>query len=470
MAAHLVFLPWALGTMHVWSQCISFGFSVLSFGLALVPRTYTDGFAGTKSFRVIMWPKLVRFPVFWIGLGLMLYILVQALNPAWIYCTDGRVWWLQGLNPIRWLPSGMATPFDQASPWRSLMICATAWMTTCAIWTGFTRRRSLHRLLLTLALNGVVLSVVGIVQKLTGATDILWHFPAPVTYFFATIIYKNHATGYLNLTLAVALGLVLWYRERADRRMEPSDPSLVMLLAVLTIFTADLFTTSRLGMALGGVGLGLGILVYGLLILRQGRTTGNFLPCMLTVVIVVAFAAVGFSLVNWGSLSGAYQRLLKNDQNVSVIARIHARDATWQMFSDNPVTGYGAGAFRFYFPVYQKQYPDICQQQVWTGREIVIRPAFWEFAHNDYVQCLAELGLIGTAFVAAIVGFWLVRFGRQKRWMHPIGFGAVIAMALTAVQCWADFELHNPAILITLGAILTAASGWVVIEKERTHT
>jgi hypothetical protein len=38
----LVFLPWAFGTMHVWSQVTALGLSAMGFAVALWPRIY-DG-------------------------------------------------------------------------------------------------------------------------------------------------------------------------------------------------------------------------------------------------------------------------------------------------------------------------------------------------------------------------------------------------------------------------------------------
>ena len=39
----------------------------------------------------------LRARIFWLGLMFLLYILIQALNPAWEYVTDGRSWWLRGV-------------------------------------------------------------------------------------------------------------------------------------------------------------------------------------------------------------------------------------------------------------------------------------------------------------------------------------------------------------------------------------
>lgn len=64
----LVFLPWALGGMKLWAQQIAFGLAALAFVLALIPRTYDDRYHAGGNLRLYMWPKLLRFPIFWLGL------------------------------------------------------------------------------------------------------------------------------------------------------------------------------------------------------------------------------------------------------------------------------------------------------------------------------------------------------------------------------------------------------------------
>jgi O-antigen ligase len=468
VALHLVFLPWALGTMHVWSQCVSFGLSIVSFGLAVRPRNYTGEYTEEAPFRLHPLRKLMHFPIFWLGLLLLLYILIQALNPAWEYVTNGSFWWMQGIPCIEWLPTGMRTPFAQASPWHSLMIYSSAWMTVCAIWIGFTRRRCLHGLLVVLVINGTLFALVGVAQKLTGAREILWFLPESVDFFFATIIYKNHAAAFLNLILMAALGLALWHHERASQQLARSDPSFTVLIGALLLFTADLFTNSRMGMILGATGILLGLAAFGISVLQERKLVGGPLPLLLMAMFLAGFLGFGLSRVDWSQISKRFAALWSDDNGTAVESRNLAREATWEMFQDNPVTGWGAGSFRFYFPVYQQRYPEIFNQSYMrNGKKVIGRRLYWEYAHNDYVQCLAEFGLIGSALVAAICGYWLVAFGRQRRWTHPVALGAVGALGLTATHCWVDFQLHNPANLITLGALLTLALSWTAFSRKQ---
>src|SRR3954465_6829316 len=80
VGAHLVFLPWALGGMRPWAHFISLGLALIGFAVALLPRNYTEEYTGSTRFRLLTWPKLIKFPIFWLGLLLLAYITIQGLN------------------------------------------------------------------------------------------------------------------------------------------------------------------------------------------------------------------------------------------------------------------------------------------------------------------------------------------------------------------------------------------------------
>src|SRR6185437_13950716 len=104
----LCFLPWALGTMHRWSQIISLAISLVAFLIALSPRTYAGELVGDGApFRIEPWFKLVHFPIFWIGLGMLAYIGMQIANPSWQYSRSETQWWLVRIKNVPWLPTGM---------------------------------------------------------------------------------------------------------------------------------------------------------------------------------------------------------------------------------------------------------------------------------------------------------------------------------------------------------------------------
>ncbi len=104
---HLCFLPWALGTMHLWSQCTSLALAIVGFIVAAQPRCYTEAQTGTEAVRVRPLQRLWRFPLFWIGLLVLVYIATQGINPAWRYRSNAAYWWIEPIKHLPWLPHGM---------------------------------------------------------------------------------------------------------------------------------------------------------------------------------------------------------------------------------------------------------------------------------------------------------------------------------------------------------------------------
>ena len=141
------------------------------------------------SFRLVMWPRLAKFPICWLGLALLAYVTAQALNPAWAYVQEGKGWWMQSIAHRAWLPPGVQVPFERGGPWRMLIIYASIWLTVCSVWVGFTRRRALQALFILIAANGVVLAVFGIAQRLLGNGKMFGFYDSPNGSFFSSFIY-----------------------------------------------------------------------------------------------------------------------------------------------------------------------------------------------------------------------------------------------------------------------------------------
>ncbi len=465
VGALLCFMPWALGTMHVWSQFVSLGLASAAFIVSLINRHYRDELAPQGDFKLIMWPKLLRFPLAWLGLLLLAYILVQALNPAWVYARDTKSWWLNPVDNITWLPSGMDTPYKDMNPWRVLVIYSTVWLTVCALWVGVTRRVTVQWLFSVIAANGALLAILGILQKVTGATKILWFWDTKgITYFFSTIIYKNHAGAYFNLVLMLTVGLLYWHFSRAERRLDRSSPAPVFGFICVLLGISVLLTNSR-GAIILLMGFSL-IAFIGFIVrctLYRSESRSPWTVTLLCAVFVL-FVGLGAYFLNAGTSFERVGKLIENRHtDGSVVSRTLVRDATWEMAKDNLVTGWGAGSYRHYFPVYQRHYPDI--HIVPWNKNLRMR---WEYAHNDYVQLLAELGLIGASILAAMLLAGLRHFVRHRVWQRPHLMFILLALTITAAHAWVDFQFHNPAILVLWCASAALVGRWTEFESRST--
>lgn len=456
ISAHLCFLPWALGGMRIWSQLISLVLSAIGFVLALVPRNYTEEHTGANRFRLVPWPRLIKFPIFWIGLGLLALIVIQALNPAWEYQTNGRAWWMRKIDHISWLPTGVIAPFEKWNQWRMLVIYASAFLTVCSIWVAFSRRRTLQWLLLTLAANGLLVAVVGVAQRITKASKIYWSVESANPQFFSSFIYKNHGGAYLDIILAITCGLATWYYLRGLRRMEKSNPSGVLAFFATFIAIAILISYARgatmvmLGFLLGSTGA---LSVHQLTLPKESRKPIIAIALLL---LFGFFLKTGLDALRSGEAWDRLRRgMMREDLSLNIRGRATA--AALEMLGESWKTGVGAGGFRFVFPTYQYRHSELIADQ---GISM-----FWEHAHNDLVQFPIELGVIGAGLVVIALGYWVACLCRNYFWENPLSSSLIFGALLLLVYAWWDFPFQCPAVLTTWFALWTVAPMWARFEE-----
>lgn len=457
VAFHVCALPWAIGAMRLWAQIPSFALAIVGLIVALLPRYYTEEHTGMQSFKLVPWPKLLRFPVFWIGLALLGYVAAQALNPAWGYRSDGKVWWMRKLEYITWLPTGVEAPFDRWGPWRLLMIYATVWLTVCTVWIGITRRRTLQVFFLVLAVNGLALALFGLVQRTMGNGKLFWFWRSPNSSFFSSFVYKNHAGYYLNLSLAITCGLAGWYYLRGLRRMEKSNPSGVFVFCATCIAVAVLMSFAR-----GATVFMLGFLCItsAVFVIHQLRAPAEHRKPMIVVGLSLAFAAFLFTGLRAMDSDQAWLRLKRGvlEEDVSLEARRTATRAAIEMLQDTWPAGTGAGSFRFLFSTYQQHYPEIYHR----GRTRM----WWEHAHNDIVQFPIELGLAGTALLLAGLGWVCFAALKAYVWENPLSMCIVLGLLALLGSSWWDFPFQNPAILMLAAVLFITSTMWARFEES----
>lgn len=457
VCTHLVFLPWAIGGMRPWSQFISLALAVVGFTLALCPRSYTEEHTGANRFRLIPWPKLIKFPLFWIGLALLAYVTLQALNPAWEYATNGRTRWMNRIDHIAWLPSGVRVPFERWGPWRMLLIYGSVFLTICTVWVSLTRRRSLQVVFTTVAINGLLLAALGVAQRLVGNGRIFWFYESPAPGFFSTFVYKNHAGAYLLLTLATCCGLAAWYYSRGLRRMEKSNPSGVFVFFATCLGVSILISYAR--------GVTLVTLVYlsvcaAIFIIHQLKTKNENRRPIVAIALVLIFGyflKTGLDALNsreaWSKITRGI-----SGQDTSLESRRMADKASFEMLRSTWVTGAGAGSFQFLFPIYEVRHPAL-------HRASIEARVFWEHAHNDLLEFPIELGLAGMLLLLSGIGYIAAALARSYAWENPLS-GCIVFGGLTLlVYAWWDFPFQNPAILLTASVLMIAATMWATFEE-----
>jgi O-antigen ligase len=125
-----------------------------------------------------------------------------------------------------------------------------------------------------------------------------------------------------------------------------------------------------------------------------------------------------------------------------------ARD-TLHMVSEHPWLGYGAGTYEFVYPAFRS----------YTSRFVI------DHAHNDYLETLAETGIIGLSMVFMFIvllyrGAVLSLFKRTSSRTGP-RMAALIGCTGLVMHSFTDFNMHipaNAALFLVMAAIATSTS------------
>jgi O-antigen ligase len=133
---------------------------------------------------------------------------------------------------------------------------------------------------------------------------------------------------------------------------------------------------------------------------------------------------------------------------VSVGKRAAMRHDSWRIFRDHPWTGTGLGTLPIVFPAYETLY---------DGKIV-------NHAHNDYLEMLADTGLVGALCCAWFLGVLFFYSLRQllvvdRSFAAALHLSGLVACCGFLVHSLVDFNLHMPgnALLFFLVAHLATA-------------
>ncbi len=458
----LAVLPWAYGTMRETGQLVSLGLASLALLIALLPRRLerVPGMAGPVQTRP--WHLFVRLPLVWIGLMLFVYVTVQGLNPAWAYQQSSTEWWLEKRKAITWLPSGVDAPFARMNAWRTLVIWTSPFLAASALWIGITRRRTLQTLALVFVLNAVGVTLLGMAQRMTDLNTQLGPF-ALGPRNFASFLYRNHAAAYFIIAFAAAVGLAARHYFRGQETNAHSTPAPVFAFLAMILATGIFLSLSRLGIVFGALcGLCLAVWFGGKL-WRQKQTASPWL-IVLTLVVLGGFGTAFFSLVDYKPIVSRFESLQSSEGEGSLLVRSLGGEMAREMFVDAPLWGVGAGGYRHIEPHYSAAFPNLTQDFLFHTSAYWFRHYVMQDAHNDHLQVLAELGVVGGLLVYALLAWALAALSLRTRRQHPLGLTTLVSTLALLLFATLDFLFLNPAILGTLALLIALSCRWADLE------
>jgi O-antigen ligase len=248
----------------------------------------------------------------------------------------------------------------------------------------------------------------------------------------------------LNLILLAAGVIYFYYAKKCFDRGQRSGPHFLLFGLVLLTAVSVGLALSRGGIIFGAVLFALFIFLAVVQQIRFAFEERTSIRATVIALVVLSPVVAGFlSQVDRVAVQKRFEGVQTTLAEGEVNQRTLATKATFEMGMARMWTGWGAGSFRYVFPMYQRKYPEIFfrthVKHGYFGR------LYWRYAHNDIVQFFAEYGIVGFSlqlfFIFSLVGSIL--------W-HSVGHGFAVFYALAGLlvalgHATIDFIFSSPA-------------------------
>jgi hypothetical protein len=479
--------PWAFGTTQSWSIWLMNGAGYL-LGLLLAgklairwakgyePARWGEGRGGEGRSPKVEGRRLegggrgrgrvgaARLTAILAGLTVAIlgYCLVSAINArATANLADGTFTYHDA--SIRWLPHSFDSNRTWLAFWTYLGLAFSFWAVRDWLLgktddearaayrkplqgggrSGLLLPGRLRRLLWVLAINGGLLGLEGIVQRLEGSGTLLFLVKPRVNpgadTQFGPYAYRANASQYFNLLWPVCLGF--WWT--LNRSMGFRRNAYHLILACCVVMAAcPIISTSRAGalVTVGIVVLAAFFLAATHFLLTahkqpDGRTRKITLACL--VLFFAGALALGFGL-GWKTLKPRMAQLSEG---------FDLREAMYEkarpMATDFPLFGTGPGTFEPVFQLYLKS-----MDTYWPAQ-----------LHNDWLETRITFGWLGSALIAlafvVVVLRWFARCGIHGGRRFIILIWLALAGCLVHARYDFPFQIHSIVFLfLVLCAIL----------------
>jgi O-antigen ligase len=308
-----------------------------------------------------------------------------------------------------------------------------------------------HRLRLlvrTIMIFGVFLAVFGLTQSFTSPTKVYWVRELTESTAFGPFINRHHFAGYMELTIALPLGLI--FAGAVDK-----EKILLYLFVAGLMGIALVMTTSR-----GGIISLVAEIVFLVIVpaiwrskkekhreerhrAKPSKLKSVGIRVGLTAAILVSLFLGVIFLGGEFSINRFIDSVNTNDPTTG---RAHFWSVTLDIIKANPYLGTGLGAFGVVYTKYDT-------------RNGLFR---LEQAHNDYLQVLSDAGIIGGVLALSFVVLLFYKALQRaksaddfRRGVALAGLGGCFAVL---VHSFFDFTLHttsNALLFLVLAGMAT---------------
>jgi O-antigen ligase len=329
-----------------------------------------------------------------------------------------------------WRPVSVSPP----DTLRGLAFLAAFSLFYGAVFREFSEERWRRRLAGWLVATGIVMTLVALAQAAAGTTTIygLWR-PTLDYAVFGPYVNRSHFAGYLEMVIPLALAFAVEAFRRLGRAWErrrvgwlalgaPEGSGAILQATVAMLLVAGLLASQSRG---GVMAFAVSAAALPFAFRHRGQAG--------IVVVVIVLLGLG-----WVGLGGVVEGFQKRGLEAS-------RFVLWRdmvrMIPDFPLLGAGFNAFGTAYLRYQT---------IW-------RMLFIGQAHNDYLQVVLDLGVLGAGLVLGLL-CQLFRAAVRAAPRSPLDAGVLAALLALGFHALVDFNWQIPANALTYVALAALAT------------
>ncbi len=346
--------------------------------------------------------------------------------------------------------------FRQITVYISILIMMALYLVTV---NGVTSKKLLQQVISFLFLGAGLMSLIGIYQffgdlaglppEITGLdggyTKIVFGFPRVHAFSKEPLYYAN----YLFIPLGIALGL-FFSDQHKDQSVSSGETLLdrlkgPWLLPLIILILINFFLTLSRGAFIASVPFALIFIVF---YARRILTFKNIALGLIVGIVSLSSVYLILDSVSYDALDrflghAGLEDVLVKKQGESGFGRLEDFGQALEAWQLSPALGIGLGNFGPYVKAYPLEKP----------------PGGWEIVNNEYLELLAETGVLGLGsfLVALVVAFWrsaIAYRAATDEYLKAVLIGLTAALLAMLVQYNFFSTLYIIHIWIGIGLLI----------------
>jgi O-antigen ligase len=270
------------------------------------------------------------------------------------------------------------------------------------------------------SLYGIALAGFALMYGVSNNGKLYWlRQPSNGGWIYGPYVNHNHYAGLMEMLVPIPLVLSLTHLASTRTR--------AMAAAAAAIMVGTIFLSGSRG---GMIAIIAELIILSVLLVKQKRS-------LRTAIGIGVFLALVAGILIWiggGELSQRIATVGPQHSDLSSDVRAYINRDGLKMFLKRPVLGWGLGAFPVVYPQFRTFYTNF----------------FVNEAHNDYLQLLVEMGLLGFAtmlwFLVTLFRNAIKKMGHWHADMSgAVTLACVLGLSGILVHSAVDFNLQIPA-------------------------